>query len=106
MLFIPVPRADQVEPFHLAIRLVLATPPAFVKNPPAYKLLLESTAKVFTVLFTPLPIADQVEPFHLAMKIASAPPAIIKVPPAYNLLLESTAKAFTVLFSPNPKFEK
>ena len=41
---IPVPRADQLVPFHFATRFAL-TPPAKVKSPPAYRLPLLSAAK-------------------------------------------------------------
>ena len=69
VLFMPLPSALHVLPFHLAIRLqpaALSHVPALVKEPPAYTLPLPSTASASTVLFMPLPSALHVLPSHLA----------------------------------------
>ena len=65
--FNPVPRADQADPSHLAILLVLATPPANVKAPPTYTMPLPPIAMALAAPLNPVPRADQADPFHLAM---------------------------------------
>src|SRR5260370_32198937 len=71
----PEPSADQLLPFHLAIRLA-ALQPAFVKSPPAYTS-LPDTASADTLpmsppLIIPEPSPHQLLPSHLSM---SLPPA-------------------------------
>ena len=80
----PLPNADQLLPFHLAIRFTAAGP-AFVKAPPTYTL-LPLTRIALTVESTPLPSADQLLPFHLAIRLALTPPAVVNAPPTYRLV--------------------
>ena len=90
---IPLPTADQLDPFHFAM-LSAATPPAVAKVPPAYSagpLPSSNTVKAETALFPmllsiPSPSADQVDPFHFAMWFATTTPSAVFVnePPAYN----------------------
>ena len=78
-LLVPLPSADQLAPFHLAIRLT-DTPPAMLKSPPA-KRSVPITARAPRSLSTPVPSADQLVPFHLAIRFALVPPAEVKSPP-------------------------
>ncbi len=94
----PEPRADQVEPFHRAMRFA-ETPPAVVKLPPAYKFPLPSKAIALhasvpvTVPANPVPRADHPEPFQRAIRFAVIPPAVVKKPPAYKNPSGPTANA-------------
>src|SRR5213593_4207952 len=65
-LSIPEPSADQLLPFHLAIRLA-ALPPAVVNPPPAYRS-LPDTASAHTMAFIPEPSAVQLA----SLKVAAA----------------------------------
>src|SRR5262245_65072939 len=77
-LFIPLPRAAQLEPSHLAIRLI-ATPPALVNFPPANSaspLPSSYAARVSTSSSTPFPAVVQIEPSHLRIDVeGKRPPA-------------------------------
>src|SRR5688572_24295728 len=82
----PTPSADQVAPFHFAMRFA-ATPPAFRNEPPAYSSSpfpdpSSNTASTATGLLVPLPSGDQALPSHFAMRLAGAPPAFMNPPPA------------------------
>ena len=99
--FIPEPRADQLVPFHCAMRKAWL-PPAVSNSPPAYTL-LPDTASAYTKgpnppspPDNPEPRADQLLPFHCAMLLAAMPPAFVNTPPAYNVLPD-TASAYTYL---------
>src|SRR5690348_6194759 len=79
--------------------MVLATPLAEVKGPPAYNTPLLSTTMDETASSVPVPNALHAVPFHLAIESAAAIPlALEKYPPAYNTLPGAVANAVTSLF--------
>src|SRR5206468_3441984 len=98
---IPEPSADQLLPFHLAMKLAVL-PPALLNRPPAYTS-LPDTASAYTMggywppwppQHIPEPSADQLLPFHLAMIFAPLSPAVVNTPPAYTSPPD-TASAYT-----------
>ena len=110
MWLAPVPSADQLVPFHLAMRLAGA-PPAVVNVPPTYRSgppPSSNTVSALTkVVPTPPPIEDQLVPSHFAMRFADAPPAVVNAPAAISSgppPSSNTASAFAVLFNPLPTF--
>src|SRR6266540_2526109 len=78
---IPLPRADQLEPSHLAMTLAL-TPPILINEPPTYKSAPFGT-NASTELAAP-PMFSQLAPSHRAMFTACTLPANQNPPPAYK----------------------
>src|SRR5687767_2405811 len=74
--FVPVPMADQLLPFHFAIKFA-AMPSALVKIPPAYRS-APLSANADTRSFRPVPSADQAFPSHFAILFALTPPAVVR----------------------------
>jgi hypothetical protein len=93
-LFMPVPSAAHVLPFHRAM-LLTVIPPAVVKVPPATKSPLGITVSVSTSPFIPVPSADQVLPFHRAILLTVTPPAVVNLPPATKSPVGRTERDLT-----------
>src|SRR5690606_2348116 len=97
----PVPKADQVLPFHLAQRLT-TTPPAEVKSPPITRSPLGRIEAARTGPLQPEPSGNQVLPSHAAMLLAGAPPADVKLPTTTSLPSGVRAMARTSVVARGP----
>src|SRR4051812_34284525 len=82
--FVPVPSADQLDPFHFAT-LLAGAPPAVVKEPPTYRSVPEN-ASANAVPLRPVPSADHDVPFQRATRFAVTPSIFAKLPPRYTPL--------------------